>query len=89
MAKRRLSQTTKSVSLAEFANARKVAERKATCAICKLPDSVRAEVRAARQRKIERQIVNDWLRGQGYRVDDLDWQTHNAGLHEQREKRSA
>lgn len=73
------------ISLAEFAHKRKVAERKATCNICKLPDAVRAEVRMARTRKTERTIINDWLKDLGHKVDDLDWQTHNAGLHDQRE----
>ncbi len=77
-----------SISLLGFAHARKVAERKASCAICKLPETVRAEIRAARQKKLERQTINDWLKAQGFSVDDLDWQTHNAGLHEQREKRA-
>lgn len=77
----------KALSLAEFAHNRKVAERKATCAICKLPEAIRAEVRTARQRKLERAVINDWLKAQGYKVDDLDWQTHSAGLHEQRETR--
>lgn len=77
----------KPVSLAEFAHDAKVAEWRRTCVVCKLPDGVRAQVKQARDRKIKTQVITDWLRTQGYKIDDLDWQTHNAGLHEQRASR--
>lgn len=75
------------VSLAEFAHEAKVAEWKRTCVVCKLPDDVRAQVRLARERKVKTTIITDWLKTQGHKIDELDWQTHNAGLHETRAAR--
>ena len=74
-------------SLAEFAHQRKVEAWKRTCIVCKLPAEIREQVRQARERKVERSVINDWIRRMGYKIDDLDWQTHNAGLHEQRAAR--
>lgn len=75
------------LSLLDFAHNKRADERKKTCAICRLPAEVKAEIKVARARKVERSTVIEWLKTLKYQVDDLDFQTHNAGLHDQRDTR--
>lgn len=74
-------------SLVAYAYDRRAAERRATCAVCKLPEGIRAEVKQARARKVPTNVIDDWLRSKRFKVDRVDWNTHSAGLHELREAR--
>lgn len=77
---------TKARSLLEFASEKRKAERRQTCPVCRLPEEVRAELRIARERKIERRLVREWLQTElGVALTDLDFTTHHAGHHEDRE----
>lgn len=72
-------------SLMEFAVERRRAERRASCAICRLPDDVRAQLRAARDKKIDVPTRLAWLATIGHRVSELDLKTHGSSAHDQQE----
>ena len=72
-------------SLMEFAIERRRNERRAACAICRLPDDVRAQLRAARDKKIDIPTRLAWLVAIGHQVSDLDLKTHASSAHDQQE----
>lgn len=73
-------------SLLEYASEKRKAQRRAACAVCRLPEEVRAQIRAARDRKIERTVIREWLRVEHKsEVSDLDFTSHYAGHHDEKE----
>ena len=60
-------------------------KRRASCVVCKLPDIIRQQVRAASEKKISRRTVLEWLETEcGAKITDADIATHSNGHHEDR-----
>lgn len=76
-------------SLMEFAIDRRRSERRAACAVCRLPDEVRAQLRAARDKKIDTQTRLAWLESIGHQVSDLDLKTHGSSAHDSLDQQKA
>lgn len=76
-------------SLMEFAIERRRNERRAACAVCRLPDDIRAQLRAARDKKIDIPTRLAWLESIGHQVSDLDLKTHQSSTHDSLEAVSA
>ena len=76
-------------SLMEFAIERRRAERRASCAICRLPDDVRAQLRAARDKKIDIPTRLAWLESLGHPVGELDLKTHQSSTHDSLDQQKA
>lgn len=73
-------------SLLEFATEKRRAERREKCAVCRLPDEIRAQLRQAREKGIERRVVIEWLRAEHERpITDLELTQHYAGHHEEKD----
>ena len=64
-----------------------LAKRREGCAVCGLPDEVRAQIVGARERKIESRIIRAWLLAE-HGVDILDsvFTSHSAAHHEERQE---
>ena len=79
MAKSSKVSTSKHVSLSEFVMNKKRSE----CAICKLPDAIRRELRDARKKKYTRAEQMEWLWAAfKIKITVSDFQTHLSGQHE-------
>lgn len=76
-------------SLLEFAIERRRDERRAACAICRLPDDVRAQLRLARDKKIDTPTRLAWLATIGHQVSDLDLKTHGSSAHDSLDQQKA
>lgn len=58
-------------------------KRKATCQLCALPDAVRAELNAAREKKIPREVQKEWLKAEcGISVTSQEMDFHRLGRHD-------
>lgn len=69
-------------SLVDFALARRREERRRACAVCRLPDEVRAQLRAARDRKIDTRTRLEWLREVGHPVTEVELKAHGSSGHD-------
>lgn len=68
-------------SLLDFARERQRAEMRAACVVCRLPEAIRTEIRAAK--KVTRRDVMAWLAARHHiTVTDSDLQSHRAGHHD-------
>ena len=65
------------MSLADFAKA----ERRAVCAVCKLPSDVLQELRSASEKKYRRDIQIRWMRSRGYMITNEQLNHHYSGKH--------
>ncbi len=73
------SPTSNPLSLVDFVKA----ERRKDCGVCKLPDDLRDQMRKARDKKILRATILDWLRTQyGFVVTTTDMDVHINGHHD-------
>ena len=71
--------TPSRISLSEFI----MEKKRATCAICKLPQPIRAELRDARKKRYSRAEQIEWLRVVcKVKISISDFQTHQSGQHE-------
>lgn len=60
-------------TLVDFVNAK----RRASCAVCSLPDAIRAQVRSAPDKDIPRRVVREWLEAEhGIKISEAEFQTH-------------
>lgn len=67
-------------SLIEFA--RDV--RRSKCVVCKIPESIRREMVAAREKKIGQDVVIAWLKeDHGAEITREEMRSHHAGHHDQ------
>jgi hypothetical protein len=73
-------------SLVEFERASRIAEMKANCVVCALPEEVREQLRQSRKlggNYVPRPIILKWLNEElGYKITEQDLQTHAAGRHD-------
>ena len=61
------------------------AQRRSTCAVCQLSDDVRAQMRRAREKKISRPVVVEWLNKEvKAKVTSADIDVHVNGRHDDR-----
>lgn len=69
------------LSLAEFVRAK----RREGCAVCRLPDELREQLRGASRRKIDKTTQREWLKNE-HRIDvPIDaFNTHASGHHDER-----
>jgi hypothetical protein len=59
-------------------------KKRAGCAICALPDAVRAQLLSARDKKIRRADQIEWLRSViGAEITHRDLDSHYAGRHDE------
>ena len=59
-----------------------LAKRREACAVCALPDEVRAQLR---EKKYERRVIRAWLLADyGMDIPDSIFTTHSAAHHEER-----
>lgn len=66
-------------TLAEFV----MAKKRAGCKVCQLPIDVVAQVKSARDKRIPRPVVLEWLaREHGIKLSPADLDTHINGRHE-------
>ena len=74
-------------SLEDYARDKRKAARRAACKVCALPDEVRAQMRGARDKKIDMHTIREWLK-EFHRIQltDVEYRAHGAGLHDQREE---
>lgn len=57
--------------------------RRAACVVCSLPDDVRVQVRTAREKKIDRRTVIEWLHAEvDSKIGETDLAAHTNGHHE-------
>jgi hypothetical protein len=62
-----------------------MAKRRAGCKVCQLPDELRAQIAIARDKKIERRLVREWLVTDHHvEISDADFAAHSNGHHEER-----
>lgn len=62
-----------------------LARRREACAVCALPDDIRAQLQAARDKKIERRVIRAWLQAEhGKDIADSVFTSHSAAHHEER-----
>ena len=60
------------------------AKRRAACAVCSLPEELRAQVRAASDKKIKQGVVLEWLREEHHvTLARQDFVSHGAAHHDQ------
>lgn len=72
-------------SLADYQRDKTMAERRSTCLVCQLPDSVRGELRTARSAKIPRLVMLEWLNEElGYEITNSQLDVHGNGKHDLR-----
>lgn len=77
-------------SLLQFAHERRREERRAACPICRLPDEVRAQLRVARDKKIDTRTRLDWLASIGHGdITELDLKTHGSSGHDSLDQQKA
>lgn len=68
-------------SLTEFL----LAKRREACAVCALPDDIRDQIASAREKRIERRVIREWLDEDcGIKVPDAAFTTHSNGHHDDR-----
>lgn len=61
-----------------------LAKRREACKVCALPEDVRAQIRAARDKKIERRVVREWLAADhGVQIGDGEFATHTNAHHDE------
>lgn len=69
-------------SLVEFMKEK----RRKACPVCSIPDEVREEMSVARNRKIKRPDVVEWLNTvAGFKVTNADLDAHYSGKHDVKE----
>lgn len=75
-------------SLLEFAHARRMAERRKACPVCRLPDQVKDDLRRGRK-SVDRETQILWLKVE-HRIEitDLDFTGHYAGHHEEKDRQA-
>lgn len=76
------AQGKESVSLLDFATAK----RRANCKVCKLPEEIKAQIALARDKKIPRPVVVEWLNNEmKLPITNADLDLHRNGQHERRQ----
>jgi hypothetical protein len=61
-----------------------MAKRRASCKVCQLPDALRAQIAIAREKKIERRIVREWLKAEhNVEIAESEFTSHSAAHHEE------
>lgn len=66
------------LSLEEFI----VEKKRQECAVCQLPDEIRAQLEGASDKKIKRTVQLEWLKSLGYdEVDNHALNKHYSGRH--------
>lgn len=73
-------------TLIDFARARRRAERRATCAVCALPDEIREQIKAARGH-MDVQTILAWLeQHHNIKIRSLDYKAHGSAQHDQKDE---
>ena len=60
------------------------AKRRAACAACSLPETIRAQIRTASDRRIKQSTVIEWLKEEhGLTISRAEFTSHGSGHHDQ------
>ena len=60
-------------------------QRRAACAVCRLPDELRQQMAEGRARKIPRKVMLEWLtKEHDVTIADREMDEHGAGNHDRR-----
>jgi hypothetical protein len=60
-------------------------KRKLTCKLCQLPETVRAELSEAREKKVPRALQLEWLvQEHGLKITGTELDIHRNGRHDER-----
>lgn len=70
------------MALVDFARQGRLAEARARCPVCRLPDPIKDELRDAVRRGMERRWQTAWLKAQGYEITNAELTTHRNGGHD-------
>ncbi|MFA6044175.1 MAG: hypothetical protein WC718_04265 [Phycisphaerales bacterium] len=70
------------MSLVEFARQGRLAEARARCPVCQLPQDVQDELRDSQRRGTERRWQIAWLRAMGHNITNAELTTHRNGGHD-------
>ena len=71
-------------SLIDYRNETVMAQAKAKCKICALPEAVRLQIKDVRERNLTTtKVISNWLRDE-FQVNlaNVDFQSHSSGRHE-------
>lgn len=73
-------------TLIEFARAKRLAERRASCAVCALPDEIRTQIKSSRG-KMDVLTILDWLSQKcGIEIDRDTYKAHGSAQHDQKDE---
>lgn len=70
------------MGLAEYARQGRLAEARARCSVCSLPDDVKEELKEAARRGTERRWQIAWLKARGHDISNTELTTHRNGGHD-------
>ena len=74
---KKMQQPKKKPSLSEFVKA----ERRAACAVCRLPAEVITDLRDATAKKFRRDVQIRWLAACGHKITNEQLNNHYSGKH--------
>lgn len=61
-------------------------KRREKCPVCALPEEVRQQIREARDKKVDRRTIREWLKSEyGREIPETNYTTHSNGHHDDRE----
>lgn len=66
--------------------ARRRAERQAKCAVCRLSDAIKEQLRIAKEKGYSTQDRLSYLQTVAPHITELDWKGHGSGAHDTWEK---